>query len=356
MTLIRSLLLHATARGARLDQLCAAAGLTPEQLNQPDLRVTSQAAGRAWRLAVEQTGDNDFGLHLGEQSPPPVLGLVGYVMLSSVTLQAAFERLVRYSNLLTDGVRGTLHCGPDEAVVELRLVTDLDNFLLTEPRHPMESTVATLVHLAKVLAGRRLPVTRVAFQHVAPARTTEHRRVFGPAVTFNAPLTQLTFASKALAWPVQHAHAGLLAAFEQEAAAWLGRLRADQAWSARVQQAAAAQFRGEVPGMQSVARALQISPRSLQRHLALEKTAFRAQLDVVRRQLALRHLGNPATSITEVALLLGFSEPSAFYRSFRRWTRQTPVKYRASLERPAAPTASGPASPSRLKTAGNRRG
>lgn len=339
ITLMRSVVYFAQALGAPLPALCAAGGISAEQLNAPDHRIAGSRARAIWELAVERTGDADFGLHLGEQAQPAVLGLVGYVMLSAPDLRSALEKLIRYTNVLTNGVRGQLECKRGQAHIEFHLADNVDNYLHAYPRQPMECTAASLVPLALALTGRALPVTAMAFQHAAPAVVREHLRIFRVPVTFGANVTRLSFDERALDWPVLHAHPALLASFEGEAGAVLARLGEDQPWSVRAQQAAADLIKAELPAIDRVARALKVSPRSLQRSLAEEGTNFRAVVDRVRRSLAERYLARPEISLNEIAFLLGFSEPSAFHRSFKRWTRQTPQQFRSGLK----PSTSGAA-------------
>lgn len=318
ITLMRSVVQLAHAMGVPLPALCAAAGITPAQLNTPDHRITGAQARSVGKLAVERTGDADFGLHLGELAQPAVLGLVGYVMLSVPDLRSALEKLIRYTNVLTNGVRGHLECKRGQAHIAFQIADNVDNYLLTDPRQPMECTAACLMPLSLALTGRLLPVTAMTFQHAAPPVVREHLRLFRVPVTFGASVTRLSFDERALAWPVLHAHPTLLATFEGEAGAVLARLGEDQPWSVRAQQAAADLIKAELPAIARVARALKVSPRRLQRSLAEEGTNFRAVIDRVRRALAERYLSRPDISLNEIAFLLGFSEPSAFHRSFKR--------------------------------------
>jgi AraC-like DNA-binding protein len=80
--------------------------------------------------------------------------------------------------------------------------------------------------------------------------------------------------------------------------------------------------------VESVACELAVSPRTLQRRLERAGTTFGAVSDDIRRDAALEHLRNPRVAIKEAAFLLGFSEPSTFYRAFRRWTGDTPANFR----------------------------
>ena len=92
----------------------------------------------------------------------------------------------------------------------------------------------------------------------------------------------------------------------------------------------ATRLKGEVPPLSEVASALAMSERSIQRGLRDEDTSYRQLVDEVRKDLALQHLGRPGTSATDVAFLLGFSEPSAFTRAFRRWTGSAPTQFRSA--------------------------
>ncbi len=77
-----------------------------------------------------------------------------------------------------------------------------------------------------------------------------------------------------------------------------------------------------------------ISPtnaRTLYRKLAEENTTYRAVVDEVRHELALRYLGDATLAVREIGHLLGFATSPSFHRAFRRWTGTTPSEYRAGL-------------------------
>ncbi|MGL6343843.1 MAG: helix-turn-helix transcriptional regulator [Waterburya sp.] len=99
-------------------------------------------------------------------------------------------------------------------------------------------------------------------------------------------------------------------------------------YTQKVVQAIIQQLKGELPTIEAIAHQLAISTRQLQRELKRESTSFQQLLDKTRQELALRHLKNPATLIHDIAFLLGFSEPSAFHRAFKRWTGKTPRQHR----------------------------
>ncbi len=82
------------------------------------------------------------------------------------------------------------------------------------------------------------------------------------------------------------------------------------------------------PKIDAVAQELGMSSRTLTRRLAEGGVTYKGLLDEVRRKLALRYLKDRRISLKQVAYLLGYSEVSAFYHAFRRWTGSSPVQYR----------------------------
>jgi AraC-like DNA-binding protein len=96
--------------------------------------------------------------------------------------------------------------------------------------------------------------------------------------------------------------------------------------------------------MNAVARELAISGRSLQRRLAADGLSFQQLLDSTRRDAAVEYLSNPRLSLGEIAYLLGYSEPAAFHRAFKRWHRITPQAFRRNYSRNSTTVAPAPPS------------
>jgi AraC-like DNA-binding protein len=87
----------------------------------------------------------------------------------------------------------------------------------------------------------------------------------------------------------------------------------------------------ELPSLRSTAEVLYVSERTLQRRLAGTGLSFSGLVDGVRRDLALKHIGDAGLSISEIAYLLHFADSTAFYRAFKRWTSEAPAQYRRNL-------------------------
>lgn len=87
------------------------------------------------------------------------------------------------------------------------------------------------------------------------------------------------------------------------------------------------------PSLDRVATALRVSPRTLQRRLAEEGTSLQSEIEDIRKRMGTALLRDRSHSVEDIAFLLGYSEPSAFYRSFKRWTGATPGQFRRTAER-----------------------
>jgi AraC-like DNA-binding protein len=108
----------------------------------------------------------------------------------------------------------------------------------------------------------------------------------------------------------------------------LARLPASTSHTDRVRQVVAQVLREGPTTLGDIARSMHASPRTVQRWLRGEGTTFRRIVDDVRRELALFYLDSPDLSVTEIAFLLGFTEPSGFRRTHQRWTGMSPVRSR----------------------------
>jgi AraC-like DNA-binding protein len=83
----------------------------------------------------------------------------------------------------------------------------------------------------------------------------------------------------------------------------------------------------------NVARRIGVTPRHLRHQLDIAGTSFQRLLNEYRHRLAKRLLSQTDEAITEIVYLTGFSEPSTFYRAFKRWEGTTPIEYRQRRSR-----------------------
>ncbi|HET9987214.1 MAG TPA: AraC family transcriptional regulator, partial [Kofleriaceae bacterium] len=277
-----------------------------------------------WNEAADRSGDPDFGLHAAEAVRPGMFDVLDYVTRTAPTARAALERLARYNRLEHDVAVFSIIDAPDVTRVEHAFrVVDV------QCRHSAEFTLACLVVVGSQITGRPLRARAVEFRHAAPERTREHARIFGATPTFGAKVNAIDLDPAALARPVPTADPMLSKVIERHAEALLAALpvQAEKTID-RVRAMLAVALREGPPSLADIAEQLHMSERSLQRRLAEEDATFDTVLDDLRHSLSLRYLAERQIAISEVAYLVGYSEPSAFHRAFKRWTGSTPTELR----------------------------
>ncbi|WP_236142940.1 AraC family transcriptional regulator [Nostoc sp. CMAA1605] len=310
------------------DRLCQDVGIDPSLLKMPDQQVPGTLHNALWQEVVKRT-DANFALHLGEAFNLATFGIVGYVLVNCQTYREVLEKLSRYTRLFSQGAY--IHFSEADGFVfcDCDIVEDVKNYLLEQPRYAIESTFASLLTATPVLTGKPLLLQAVWFKYPRPDDISEYERIFATGLHFSMPTNRIIFDANCLNWSILSANPHLLNVFEQHAQTMLEAMNREDDYTRKVVQEIIKQLKGNLPPIEAVARNLAISVRQLQRELQAEGTSYQQLLDQTRKELALRYLQSPHTPIYDVAFLLGFSEPSAFHRAFKRWTGQTPKAYRA---------------------------
>ena len=315
----------AVAQDVPAHWLYEAVKFDPSVLLDPDNRIPFAQLVALYEKAAELTGDNNFGLHLGQSITPTAFDVVGYCALNSQTLGAAFARVARYHSIWTDGALFTVETTNDTSAV----VYSYADTSIHDHRQDAEMTLAIVTTLCRNIASADFAPTFVEFQHDAPRDTSEHRRLFRCPMEFRSPSNKLTFPSTFLSLPIAKADASLCALLDRHAEELLAKFPPQHSLVDQVRSIITAELRGGDPSLEHVADKLSLTPRTLQRKLQDLGASHNELLDQMRRQLAMRYLREREMAICEVAYLLGFSESSSFHRAFKRWTGLTPKDFRS---------------------------
>ena len=313
------LLNYVQARGYDTAPIRHLPGLRGRDLDDPDMRVPDSAAVEAWRLAERITGDESLGLHMAQAVPAGALDLLEYACRSSPTLDAALRQLARYGYAVGDRATPRLFPAGDGMAVTWSGLAQ---------RARAEFAMGFLVRVAREATGTSLAPREVHFAHDAPDDLAEHRAFFRAPLTFDEPVNQLVFGREELQRRFHSADPGLSGVARRRLEKMLNQVPADDSISARVRRLLLESLARGGASAAEVARELGMSERTLHRRLHTEKTSFRRLLDALRGELSSDLLREPRIGIAEVAFMLGYSEPAAFYRSFKRWTGQTPQAFR----------------------------
>lgn len=300
-------------------------------LADPDGYVLHAQEIRLWDEVVRLTGDADFGVHLAEwvvRFPEDHFDVLAFAVRSSPTLGEHYRLAGRYIRLIHEGVYLSLE---EEGEVARLVHGHIPEQI--GPRHPVEGMLALMLLMGRRTTGEDLVPQEVRFSHARPERVSELERIFGAPVCHGCPRNELVLARELLERPQRHAELGLLAMLNRQLDRMLAELPERRSFEETVKRCMMDELPEREPVVATVAARLHMSPRSLQRRLQREGTSFAAVLGELRRDLALRYLGDRRLSIREVSFLLGFVDVTAFHRAFKRWTESTPAEYRRTATR-----------------------
>ncbi len=322
--LVERLLATAAEGGVDAIELCRSAALLGGESEQLGDYVELDRYYRLWELALGRCTRRELPLLVAEGCRVDTLRLVGYACATAATLGDAQRNLARFMALC---VSGEIYDYDERE--EPRLVLRQPHGAVSGAAWAAEMALARAVRDARAMTGLRVVPREVAFVHAAPVDVAPFESFFGCAVRWSSGANEIVWSAEAARTPLIKADPGFNAYFVEQAEALLSHLPAMEDVVDRVRRAVSEGLEKGDASLPTIAKRLGCSPRTLRRRLSSRGTNFRAVIDEVRCELAMRYLQRSDISLTELAFMLGFSEPSNFHRAFKRWTSETPSTYRS---------------------------
>lgn len=323
---VKAIVAAAQHRGAEEPQLLARAGLASLPAD-PLARLPLDAVVRLWRAAAELTGDPAFGLRMGQAIQPTSFNVVAYTLVSSNSLRDAIGHLQRFQRLVSDGARIQLIEQDDMAWLVYHAVE------ASLPFSPLqvEAVLACTVALGRWIMGAGFAPQRICIAHAATSPLPVYQEVLGCVPEFGSSFSGVGLPLARLDALLPARNPELCRLHESLARQQLSSLKNSASFTPRVAAVLQQLLAQGMAHKEQVAALMGMSPRTLQQRLADEGSSFVALQDEVRHKLALQYLADPMLSLGQIAVLLNFSDASAFYRAFRRWTGGVPGDYRRTI-------------------------
>jgi AraC-like DNA-binding protein len=311
-------------------ELCLAVGMDLGQLDDPIAMIPLRQIAEVYGEAARRTGDDTFGLHVGERSGTGIVDLLNYAVISRPTLAKAYEDLQPLIARLYPEGELTLFVRDAVAVFSYRI----DPHEAEINRHRCEALMASVVKLARYGLGREEPVLGVTFQHARPSDISEHVRIFQGPISFGWPANEMQFSAHWLRVPLATADANLCAVLDRHLWDLFARMPSANTFSHEVRGRLLRSLRSGQINLSLLAKGLAVSERTLQRRLEEEGTSLQKLIEESRYELSLTLLRNAHLSLAEIAQRLGYATPASFSRAFRRWRGISPAAHR-KMDRPA---------------------
>jgi AraC-like DNA-binding protein len=323
----RALVAACDRLGVDTEALLSAVGLSRQTLDDPDARLAGNQASALWTKAYELSGDPVLSLHAAEACPLGAYKVIDYMAANAATVGEAFRYSARYFPLINTEISLPIDESGDPVTFD---VAD-KNGPTGVTRPYAEYCLAVFALHVRAATSVDFPLRRVSFVHRTPKDISEHERVFGCPVRFEAEHNRLYIDREVWQTRTRGAQPGVLQILTEHADLLLEKLPRGPDLVERTRRAIGEHLRGGDSSLQNVARQLGVSPRSLQRHLRDLGYSYNALADEVRAATARLYLEQPDIAIAEVGYLLGFADQSTFNRAFKRWTGDTPARSRALL-------------------------
>ncbi|MET9492440.1 AraC family transcriptional regulator [Nocardia sp. NPDC006630] len=320
---VRAAVAMAGRRGVDTAWLLESVGVAPELMAQDRARVTvaqmTRTVQQLWRIS----DDEMFGL--GRQPVPRgTLRLICFGLVVCPDLGSALTRFADYQRL-APGLPPMI-----AATERSRTRFTVDTSILDDPEHLMTSFLLASAHRMMAWGiGRRIPLRQVEFPFPKPRNIGDYDLLFAAPLVFDAGTAALVFDSALLSSPITQTEESLIAWNRNAPADLLSRREYGTSLSEQVRRILTRGLTGDWPNAEEVARCLAMSPQTVRRKLGEEDTSVTKIREDILRDAAIAGLVRGNETVEELSTRLGFSEPSAFRRAFRRWTGSPPGSYRA---------------------------
>jgi AraC-like DNA-binding protein len=324
--LARGLVNLAVVKGADRAVLLTRAGIVENDLADQDNRIPFANYVKLMRAGEELARDPALALHYGETSDFAEVSVVGLIGNASETMAEALQQLNRYGRLVIE-----FDGGPNRFATER---AGPDSYWLIDTReNPNDFPELTESTFARMICGPRLLgipqlAGAVHVTHARPDHADEVERVFGAAVTYNAARNAMLIDNRWTNFRIQTQPRYAFGVLSRHADQLLKDLEASKSVRGKVEALLMPVLHKGDANMEAVAEKMAMSRQTLFRRLKDENTSFEKVLDELRHKLALDYLGAKKVSVNETAYLVGFSDPAAFSRAFKRWTGKSPREMR----------------------------
>jgi len=324
---IRGLLSMAKEKNISITDRVELIGLTYDQMRDQETRFPISSYFLLLEHMIHVTSNPALALHYGAYYPCRNMSIIGLICECSATLRIAIGERIKYESLIKTS----------PSIIELKEEGDMARIIL---KHTVPAKYKRfLKYLAETgmvqiangfLKDTVIPIkiTEVSFEHAAPDYIHEYQKIFKAPLTFHSAENAIIFKRNFLDVKMKSAQPYLKKLLSGHARRiFQARKDMEEDIAGAVRQLIAENLPQGAANCNHICKHLNLSRQTLYRKLKEKGTSFRELYTEARKELALHYLKEKNATIEDVTYLLGFSEPSAFYRAFKNWTGKNPSHY-----------------------------
>jgi len=295
----------------------------PSRIKDPDAWIPMTSFIRLWELAIDATDDPALALRLRKNTGIRMVHFVIQLAMHSRTMLDALFHFTRYNKVIA--ATDKFEIADKDELVEVTYTNTSPYQVRWLPEHHFSFGV----ELGRSLAKGGYDPIRVSFQHPDPGYKDVYEDVFCAPVFFQQPKNSIVSRKKDLLQPIAARDPYLQSVLKKYAEELMSKGGKSVSAQEKVKEYIFASLPDGEINLETAASAMSMARSTLYRQLKMEGTSFRDLLLKTRQDLAKAYLRDGMTN-SQVAYLVGFSEPSAFHRAFKRWYNISPGEYRKS--------------------------
>jgi AraC-like DNA-binding protein len=320
----KALIQAANALGVDTALLLKDAGISLDYLQDSTQRIPLGSYLDLYRMAEERSGDPDLGLYVGH-----------IVYFSGINLHLYMTTICRnlkeYFNVIPSTIRlrgdmGRVLIRPDGDYIRLEW-HPLDERTLGL-RAIVDEMLMSALEIVNAICALPVPVRAAEFSYSAPEDTRALERAFGKNLKFGSEVSCLYYPREVLRYPLVDLSFELNSEFCAVPAGVFGSDAEDDPFLRDSKAAIRSALPSGTLTIDTLAEELGVARRTLQRRLSAHGSSFKQMLQDVREEQSRRYLEDPRLAITEIALLLGYSDQASFSNAFKVWCGCAPSEYR----------------------------
>ena len=319
---VHALLNAALQQGLDGANLLREADISTELLSDKRARVTASAYATLAQTITVELEDECSGL-LATPCKPGTFEMMCHACINCPTLESFLERGIQFYGLVNDSLQLGLSREGDKASYTLSVrsnsagAEDFLTFILFGIIHRLVSWAI----------DQPLVLQSASFTCPRPEAANEYNSLLKTPIAFNQPLNSLHFSAHYLSLPIQQNNQTLETLLTAPGPQLMGLSSSSNSLVIKIKRLIKHQVGSEFPEFEAIAEQLCSTTVTLRRRLREEGSSYQQIKDDLRRDTAIYNLTKGAMSIEEVAEVVGFSEPTSFFRAFKRWTGVTPRAY-----------------------------
>ncbi|MCH7308413.1 AraC family transcriptional regulator [Acinetobacter sp. NIPH 1852] len=264
-----------------------------------------------------------LGHYIGELAEPHHIHILGYLALSNPDLNNFLNCFKNFQPILQNSASFSIVQKEDSFCMCWTPVVHKNSQLSNEV---LISGVLSTIR--KILQRPEIAPLKIEFSAIAPADTTPYPQVYGCPVIFDSEVLRLWLPLEILHLPIPSSDPYLRKLLDQQAEALLNTIPNPDTFLKDLQLLIVNMLKIGEPSAENIANQLNMSLRSFYRKLSTYNLQYSDLIKNIRSELAKTYLTKSALSLTEIALLLGYAEQSAFSRAFKHWEHVSPSEYR----------------------------